>query len=337
MAELVAQYKKNPNMFIKIDFVQYIHKWLKEIKSQVDTVTYEGYLQYAEKHIIPYFEDKGLMIQDITIQDIENYYNVKSVSGRLDGKEGGLSIRTIKLHSAVLSLTFKKAVREGIIEKNPCDYARFPKVEKTQPIAKFYTVEQSKALLNAVVGKPIHDMIYVSTIYGLRRSELLGIRWSSIDFKSNTLTINHTVVLQTVVVKKDKTKNKSSMRIYPLLPDVKNIFLAIKKQQDDYRQIMGDCYIESDYVFTKFDGSTYYPSYPTHTLQKELKRNNLPHIRWHDLRHTAASMLLAKGWSMKDISEWLGHADIGTTMNIYGHINLEHKRELGTTLDGLLA
>lgn len=80
----------------------------------------------------------------------------------------------------------------------------------------------------------------------------------------------------------------------------------------------------------------YYPSYPSHSLDKILKRYNLPHIRWHDLRHSCASALLLKGWQMKEISEWLGHSSINITMDIYSHINMEHKRELGNSLNGIL-
>ncbi len=336
MAELVTQYQKNPNEFKRVGFVDYIKKWLKEVKPQVDVVTFEGYIQYAEKHIIPYFQQKGLALQDVTIQDIEEYYNYKSVCGRLDGKEGGLSYRTIKLHSIVINLVFKMAMRDGVLSKNPCEYAKLPQKEKTKPIAKFYSAQQCKELLNAVAGTPLYDMIYLSTIYGLRRSELLGIKWSAIDLENDTLSIKHTVVKNSSVVEKDKTKNKSSERVYPLLPDIKQILLTIQKQQRKNREIFGNCYVENDYVFTKEDGSRYYPEYPTKTLQKQLKKHNLPHIRWHDLRHTAASLLLVKNWSMKDISEWLGHADIGTTMNIYGHLSMEHKRQISVSLDGLL-
>lgn len=127
----------------------------------------------------------------------------------------------------------------------------------------------------------------------------------------------------------------TSRRTYPLLNDIKKLLLEIKEKQEEYRKLYGNCYIDSQYVFTNADGHPYYPSYPYHMLQKYLKRNNLPYIRWHDLRHSCASMLILKGWQMKDISEWLGHSDIGTTMNIYGHISMEHKRELGNTLNGL--
>ncbi len=338
MSKLLVQYSENSKMFGKIKFTEYIKLWLDEVKNQIDIITHEGYTQYAEKHIIPYFEKKQMFIQDIKISDIEAYYNYKAKTGRLDGKPGGLSQRTIKLHSVVLSLVFKKAIRDEIITSNPCEYARIPKVSNShQTVASFYTSKQCQSLLCAVEGTPLYAMIYITILYGLRRSELIGLKWGAVDFENNTITINHTVVIQTTIVAKNKTKNRTSMRIYPLLDDVKGILINLKNEQDKNRMIFGDCYTENGYVFTKEDGTVFYPSYPTHELQKCLKRNNLPHIRWHDLRHTTASLLILKGWQMKEISEWLGHADIGTTMNIYGHIDMEHKRELGNTLNGLLA
>ncbi len=336
MAKLVLQYNSNPKGFEKIAFADYIEEWLLNVKNHVDVVTYEGYVQYAEKHIIPYFKNKGLMLQDVKISDIEEYYNCKSVGGRLDGKPGGLSARTIKLHKVVLSLVLKKAIRDGILNNNPCEYARIPKSEEKAAVAQFCTVEQCKRLLSCVEGTVLHDMIYITMLYGLRRSELMGLKWDAVDFKKNTIAIKHTVVVQNSVIAKDKTKNKTSMRTYPLLDEVKEILVRIKSSQENNKRIFGNCYEQNDYIFTKEDGSTYYPTYPSHELWKCLKKNSLPHIRWHDLRHTTASLLILKGWQMKEISEWLGHADIGTTMNIYGHIDMAHKKELGNTLNGLL-
>ncbi len=336
MAALAAQYNETPEDFNKTDFADYVEIWLESVKNHIDIITYEGYEQYAKKHIIPYFKEKKIALQDVKIQDIEEYYNYKSTAGRLDKKPGGLSSRTIKLHSIVLSLVFKKAIHDGILKINPCEYAKIPKMAKTQPVAKFYTVDECTKLLDITKGTPLHDMIYITTIYGLRRSEMMGLKWDAIDFANDTLTIRHTVVLNSSIVAKDKTKNRTSMRTYPLLADIKEILLKIKNEQEKYRKLFGNCYIESQYVFTREDGRMYYPSYPTEMLTKCLKKNDMPHICWHDLRHSCASLLILKGWQMKEISEWLGHADIGTTMNIYGHLNLDHKRKLGNTLNGLL-
>lgn len=337
LTRLLAEYNENPNMFDKIDFVGYIKKWLKEVITQVDIVTYEGYKTDTENHLIPYFEQKNLMLQDVKIADIEKYYNYKAVTGRLDGKPGGLSRRTLKIHGTILSLIFKQAIREELIRYNPCQYARVPKVKKAAVKPSFYTVEQCNKLLKVSKSTMLHDMLYMTIIYGLRRSELMGLRWDAVDFKNNTITIQHTVVLQNRVVAKDSTKNKKSNRVYPILDDVKILLKKLLKQQEKNKEFFQNCYSDSGYVFVKDDGTPYYPSYPSHALQKVLKKNELPHIRFHDLRHSCASMLILRGWNMKDISEWLGHADISTTMNIYGHISMEHKRELGQGLKGMFS
>ena len=337
MNKIVNEYYNNQDMFNKIDFVECARKWLKYASEHVDEVTHTGYAQYVEQHIIPFFEQSNVKIQDMTIKDVESYYNYKFVSGRLDGKEGGLSLRTIKLHSVAMSQIFEYAIYSGLIKENPCKYARFPKESNTTShIASFYNVSQCNELLNKTKGTPLYNMIYITFLYGLRRSELMGLKWDAIDFDNNTLTIKHTVVLSKKVVKKDKTKNRTSNRTYPLLPEVREILLELQKQQNNYKRELKSAYKESGYVFTKADGTVYYPSYPTHELSKVLEKNNMPHIRWHDLRHSTASYLIEKGWHVKDISEWLGHSSITTTMDIYGHISAERKRELSKDLTGIL-
>ncbi len=337
MNEILSEYEDNPSMFDKIDFVTYMNKWLQSVKSRVDEVTYEGYKSYLEKHIEPYFEPLHLKLQDIRMSDIEKYYQYKSVAGRLDGKEGGLSYRSIKLHSVVLNLIFEYAMRNKLIKENPCTYAQIPNTAtKSKKKMEFYTPEECKKLLSIILGTTLHDMVYITFMYGLRRSELMGLKWNAVNFDNDTIEICHTVVLQNVIVSKDKTKTGGSNRIYPLLPDVKKILLQRKAQQEKYKKMFGDCYQDTDYIFTKEDGSPYYPSYPSQTLQKVIKRNNLPHIRWHDLRCSTASLLVEQEWYMKDISEWLGHKNISTTMDIYAKINIKHKRELAKNLNGVL-
>lgn len=334
--ELIAQYKDNPNIFNKILFVEYAEKWLKSVKSQVDNITYESYKQHVEKHFIPYFKPLNLYLQDIDISHIEQYYNYKTVSGRLDGKEGGLGHATVKRHSIVLNLIFKRACYEQLITRNPCEYAKVPTANKTVKKVEYYTTEQCNKLLGITSGTPLYNMIYLTFIYGLRRSELMGLRWCDIDFKKETITIQHTAVTNGIVERKDKTKTLSSNRVYPLLQDIKKILLDIQEKQAEYKRLFGNCYVVSDYVFTKENGEPYFPDYPSKRLHKVLQANNLPHIRWHDLRHSCASILIEKGWNLKDISEWLGHSDISTTMNIYGHISIRHKKEISKELCGLL-
>lgn len=164
----------------------------------------------------------------------------------------------------------------------------------------------------------------------------MGLRWCDVDFEQNTIHIQFTVVVQRIVVEKEDTKNRPSDRVYPMLKEIREILERRYKLKQQYMEYFGDDYNDSGYIFTHETGERYYPSYPTHRLEKFLERYNLPHIRWHDLRHSCASVLYAKGWKMKDISDWLGHTDIQTTMNLYGHLDVEYKKELAETIDGLL-
>ncbi len=112
--------------------------------------------------------------------------------------------------------------------------------------------------------------------------------------------------------------------------------MRLRETQQENRAFFGRGYTDTGYVFVKADGSPYYPSYPYHEMMKVLNKTDLPKYRWHDLRHSCATMLLERGWSMKDISDWLGHADIETTMNIYAHVDISRKRENASMLNGLL-
>lgn len=334
--ELKYQLTDNPAMFDKIDLVEYSKKWLKRIKKDVDTVTYDKYKQHLEKHIIPYFKPLKLSLQTTTTAHIDDYYLYKSECGRLDGKEGGLSRASIKRHEVVLNSIFTEAVRQKLIKENPCRYASVPKqTDKPVKQPQFYTKEQCKELLRITEGTPLYDMIYITFLYGLRRSELMGLRWSDIDWDNNSITIQHTVVIGNGVVSKEMTKTKSSHRTYPLINDVKEILLRIQTKQKEYKRLFGNCYIDTDYIFCKEDGSVYYPDYPTKRLKTIIEKYQLSPIHWHSLRHSCASMLLAEGWNIKAISEWLGHSSVDITLNIYAHLNVEYKRELGNSLNGL--
>lgn len=337
--EIIAERKEKQKSRMAskdILFVDYIDLWLEDVKDTIDTVTYEGYKSYTINHIRPYFEKFNLSLYDVNVNDIENYFKCKSTGGRLDGKEGGLSHASLDRHKAVLSRMFGDAMREPYnLQTNPCRIAKIPKtvVNEDKKIS-FYTAEQCKNLLDITYGTPLHDMIYLTFIYGFRRSELMGLKWDAVDFDSGIISIKHTVVVHTTIIRKDNTKNKCSNRTYPIFDDTLSILKKLKAKQAEYKDLFGNCYIDSGYVFARENGEPYHPGYPTMMLRRVIERNNLAFIRWHDLRHSCASFLIDKGWPMKDISDWLGHADIGTTMNIYGHLDMAHKRKMAEGLNG---
>lgn len=134
------------------------------------------------------------------------------------------------------------------------------------------------------------------------------------------------------VVEKDQTKTSSSYRSYPLTEDVKIILLDLKEKENKDREFFENCYLENNYIFKWEDGKPYEPNYITDKFQKLLKQNNLPHIRFHDLRHSCASLLIANGFSLKDIQEWLGHSDIQTTANVYAHLDVKRKNNIALSM-----
>ncbi|MED1826257.1 site-specific integrase [Brevibacillus agri] len=187
-------------------------------------------------------------------------------------------------------------------------------------------------LFDAVKGDPIELAVLLAAFYGLRRSEVVGLKWDAIDFKNKTITIQHTVIETSVegkliIVEKDLTKNKSSHRSLPLVAAFEELLLRIKKQQEQDRYLYKDSYCTDylDYIYLDKLGHRIKPGYIMQLFPIVLSRHNLRRIRYHDLRHSCASLLLANGVSMKEIQAWLGHSDFSTTANIYAHLDVSTK------------
>ncbi|MBE6970714.1 MAG: site-specific integrase, partial [Ruminococcaceae bacterium] len=265
-----------------ISFADYVRYWLQQVKRRVDEVTYQGYETLAQGHILPYFDRAGISLQKITRAHLQAYIDEKAAHGRKDGK-GGLSARSLRLHKNILYQTLTEAVKNELLAANPCQHVELPPTIRYE--ASYYTAEQLQTLLAAIANDPLAPMIAVTIIYGLRRSELLGLKWDSIDFERGLVTIKHTVSKVSKVVEKDKTKNASSRRSFPLTDDARIIFLQAKADEENNRQLMGKGYQQNSYVFKWPDGRPFSPDYVSRHFSRLLKSNNLPHIRFHDLRH----------------------------------------------------
>lgn len=177
------------------------------------------------------------------------------------------------------------------------------------------TTEEAQRVIDAFKGHYMYELVVVTFYYGLHRSEVLGLKWSAIDFENDTLTINHTVVKSLTIEAKDNTKTELSTAKYKLLPNVKTLLLALR-QRKPYK---------SEYVFTWEDGRIYRPDSVTKAFGRVLHNHNLPHMRFHDIRHSTASLLFDMGMSLEDVKQWLRHSDIETTSNIYLHYTRARK------------
>lgn len=205
-------------------------------------------------------------------------------------------------------------------------------------VGSFYDSAEVQKLFEAAKGSKLEIPIFLGAFYGLRRSEAIGLKWDAIDFQNDTITIRHTVVScyfdgKRVQKAQDITKTKSSMRTLPLIPAFKELLQHKKQQQNEFQRMCGKSYNKDylGYICVDEMGrllSPHYlsPHYLTEAFAKLLKKHGLRKIRYHDLRHSCASLLLANGVPMKQIQEWLGHSDFSTTANVYAHLECNSKR-----------
>ena len=207
-------------------------------------------------------------------------------------------------------------------------------------VSSAYLDSEVLNLFEVIKGHKIELVVLLTAFYGLRRSEVIGLKWSAFDFNHDCFSIRHTVTTcnvkgERVTIKKDKAKNKSSLRTYPLIPFLKERLLEAKKQQEENRKLCGRSYNKEylGYVCVDVIGNLIKPNYVSSTFGKLLAKNNLRHIRFHDLRHTCASLLLANGVPMEQVKEWLGHSEISTTVDIYGHLQYATKKQSAAAIE----
>lgn len=310
-------------------FSDAVRRWLEDVRHRVDEVTYQGYEVQARAHILPYFDDLQIRLCDVDGETLQTYINVKAKFGRSDG-HGGLSAVSLRQHKNVLNQTLKLAQRDGLIQTNPADLVVMP--HAAQFTGTFYTEAQMRDLLTAVKNERLYPIIYVTALYGLRRSEVLGLKWDAIDFEANTMEVKRIVTQASidgkkVLVQADRAKTKSSLRTLPLVPPIRDRLLELKGQQETYRRLCRSSYNPDylGYLCVDEIGNILRPNYVSEQFPKLLEKNGLRPIRFHDLRHSCASLLLANGVPMKQIQEWLGHSDFSTTANIYAHLDYASK------------
>ena len=304
-------------------FTEFMKEWLGMIKNSVEMSTYGSYSYIVEKRIIPYFEDKQIPLKELTPTDIQRYYThcllVEHVSANT------VIHRHANIHKAL-----KYAFKVGLIPYNPADRVERPR--KNSFSSEIYGDKELEALFAAAKGTRLELAVILGAFYGLRRSEIVGLKWDAIDFEKKRFSIQYTVTETNIggkqtIVEKERTKTKSSRRTLPIVEPFEKLLLDLRTAQGENRRVCGRSYCTDylEFVYVDELGQRIKPGYITMAFQKLLQKNGLKRIRFHDLRHSCASLLYAHGVSLKDIQEWLGHSTISTTANIYTHLDYSSK------------
>ena len=262
-------------------FSDYMRYWLKMMRTAVTETTYSSYCFNVEKHIIPYFEPLGVTLAGLQPRQIQSFY--------LHEAETLKNTSILRFH-ANLHKALKYAVRIDLITSNPVD-----KVDRPKPqafMASYYSAEEMEKLFEAAQGHKLELIIQLAAFYGLRRAEVMGLRWEAIDFEAKTLTIRHIVTStridgKKILVEADRAKTKSSLRTLPLVDPIAERLKAVKEQQEYNQKICGNCYNQEylGYVFVDAMGNLIQPDSVTTGFPQLLKENGLRRIRFHDLRH----------------------------------------------------
>lgn len=311
----------------------YMDEWLKIVKPLVERATYKSYDNMVSARIRPHFEKLNLLLTEVEPKHIKMLYD--------EILEQGYTTNTVIHYHAVLHQALAYAVKNDYILSNPADRVKRPK--KNKHISSFYTKEEILTLLDIAKDDPIFIPIVLSSYYGFRRSETLGMRWSAIDFENKTITVNHKVTEltengKTIVYAEDKLKTKSSYRTLPLIPVVEEKLLEHKAKLERNQKLFGNSYCKEymDYVCVDEMGKLFRPNFVSDHFGWLLKKYGLKKLTFKELRHSCASMLVAEGIPMKSIQEWLGHSNFSTTADIYSHIDYHAKQQSAAAIGNAL-
>ena len=265
-------------------FTDFLMDWLKMMKSRVEITTYAGYTSSITKRIIPYFKQFNYTLQDLEQHPkyIQDFYQHEL--------DRGLSANTVIHYHANIRKCLQYAFQIGMIRSNPADRVERPRKEKFK--SEVYSAEELERLFTAIQGDPAEFAVIMAAFYGLRRSEIVGLKWDAIDFENKKISIQHTVVgvkIDGVMtdVARDRTKTKSSCRTLPLIPACEQMLKKMKKEQEQNRKVCGKDYCTDylDYIYVNPMGMRFHPDYLTQHFPNFLVSHNMKRIRFHDLRH----------------------------------------------------
>ncbi len=318
----------------EMKFSTFIKEWLEITKNSISDNTYFSYRQTIHNSICPYFERIDIKLADLKPYHIQDFYVYKMSTERV-------SANTIHHYHANIHKALDFAVKSELISVNPSDKVDLPK--KKKHIAQFYTIDEMQVLLKNTKGTPIETVVLLASWFGLRRGEIIGLKWESIDFANGILSITGTVRDKGKSGSKIKNlryeptaKNHSSIRSFPMPKQAIEYLKHLKGIQDKRKLNDGYNHKWDEFVCVRENGDLIPLEYVSRAFPKLCEKSGLKRLKLHELRHTNISLLLKNGASMKELQEWAGHSNYSTTANIYAHIQEESKNRLSKTIEKVL-
>lgn len=313
-----------------IPVYDYLVSYLKRVEPELQKNTIVSYRSMTNGKIRRYFQRRPqLTVGNLKPQDIQDFYQSLFADG--------VVANTVIHYHALL----RRAFKEERIDANPFDRVGRPKKNKFH--GENYTQEELLTLLHLARGDVIYPAILLAGAMGLRRSEALGVRWSRIDWEKRTVLLDTKIVEYRENGKKkvepvEEMKNKSSRRTLPLPDPVVEMLQVQKEHREVYRKMFQGSYNAQylDYVCVNQLGELLRPSYVTDHFRELLEKYGLRHIRFHDLRHTFASLLINQDVPLINVSNFLGHSDLSTTANIYAHLDKASKQASAAVISDIL-
>ena len=317
-----------------IPVYDYLVSYLKRVEPELQKNTIVSYRSMTNGKIRRYFQRRPqLTVGNLKPQDIQDFYQSLFADG--------VVANTVIHYHALLRRAFQQAFKEERIDANPFDRVGRPKKNKFH--GENYTQEELLTLLHLARGDVIYPAILLAGAMGLRRSEALGVRWSRIDWEKRTVLLDTKIVEYRENGKKkvepvEEMKNKSSRRTLPLPDPVVEMLQVQKEHREVYRKMFQGSYNAQylDYVCVNQLGELLRPSYVTDHFRELLEKYGLRHIRFHDLRHTFASLLINQDVPLINVSNFLGHSDLSTTANIYAHLDKASKQASADVISDIL-
>ena len=328
----------------KILVREWLDTWLNDyMKNSIRVTTFENYEVQVRLHLKPAIGH--VRLSQLTTAHLQKLYNEKLTGDRADHKQGGLSAKSVRIIHGVIYGALEQAKKEGMIIINPADSVKLPRLEK--PEIKFFDSDQVTVFLAAAKESHYFTAYYLELATGLRRGELLGLRWKDVDLNARTISVNQGLVRTKQGLVFHPPKTKQGKRTISIPVDVAGVLKFHEKRQNNFREEAGSAWQkqltflslmpeDNDLVFTNEIGKPIEPRALTRHFERLLERAGLPNICFHDLRHTFATLCLQQGVDMRTTSENLGHYDPGFTLSVYAGATTKMKQEATDKIGALL-